>query len=138
MMGLKRNMRTLYYQLYDGHIPVQETDLDGNPVTDPVTGEALLTGDYTVGYSEPVMFRANVSPARSEASIDPFGVNTAYDKVIATCDMSLPLDELSQVYVDRKPEDGKGPDYQVVKVARSLNSILIAIRQLPSGGDVDG
>lgn len=134
MRGLKRNKKTLFYQLYSEHIPVYETDLDGNIIYDPVTGEPLLTGDYMVGYAEPVQFRANVSPARSEAQTEPFGVNTDYDKVICSCDLKIPIDELSQVFVDRKPEDGKGADYRVVKVARSINSVLFAIKQLPDGG----
>ena len=134
MRALKRNQKILYYQLYSEHIPVYETDLDGNIIPDPVTGEPLLTGDYTVGYADPVKFRANVSPARSEAQTEPFGVQTDYDKVICSCDLTLPIDELSQVFVDRKPEDGKGADYKVVKVAGSLNSLLYAIKQLPGGG----
>lgn len=134
MRGLKRNKKTLFYQLYSEHVPVYETDLDGNIIPDPVTGEPLLTGDYTVGYADPVKFRANVSPARSEASVEPFGVQTDYDKVICSCDLTLPINELSQVFVDRKPEDGKGADYKVVKVARSINSVLFAIKQLPDGG----
>lgn len=136
--ALKRNQKTLYYQLYSEHVPVYETDLDGNIIYDPVTGEPLLTGDYTVGYADPVKFRANVSPARSEAQTEPFGVNTDYDKVICSCDLTLPIDELSQVFVDRKPEDGKGADYKVVKVARSINSVLFAIKQLPDGGTENG
>ena len=52
MRGLKRNKQKLWYQLYDNHIPIYETDLDGNIIYDPVTGEPLLTGDFTVGYSE--------------------------------------------------------------------------------------
>ena len=83
-------------------------------------------------------FQANVSPARSEAQTEPFGVNTDYDKVICSCDLTLPIDELSQIFVDRKPEDGKGADYKVVKVARSINSVLFAIKQLPDGGTKNG
>lgn len=138
MRGLKRNQQNLYYQLYSSHIPVYETDLDDNIIYDPVTGEPLLTGDYTVGYADPVKFRANVSPARSEAQTEPFGVNTDYDKVICSCELTLPIDELSQIFVDRKPADGKGADYKVVKVARSINSVLFAIKQLPGGSVQDG
>ena len=61
MRGLKRNKQKMWYQLYSEHIPVYETDLDGNIIYDPVTGEPLLTGDCTVGYADPVEFRANVS-----------------------------------------------------------------------------
>ncbi|PPK77471.1 hypothetical protein BXY41_1169 [Lacrimispora xylanisolvens] len=138
MRGLKRNQKTLYYQLYSEHIPVYEKDLDGNIIPDPVTGEPLLTGDYTVGYADPVEFKANVSPARSEAQTEPFGVYTDYDKVICSCDLTLPIDELSQIFVDRKPADGKGADYKVVKVAGSLNSLLYAIKQLPDGSAKNG
>lgn len=138
MRGLKRNQKSLYYQLYSEHVPVYETDLDGNIIYDPVTGEPLLTGDYTVGYANPVKFRANVSPARSEAQTEPFGVNTDYDKVICSCDLTLPIDELSQIFVDRKPADGKGADYKVVKGAGSLNSLLYAIKQLPDGSAKNG
>lgn len=127
LRALKRNQKNLYYKLYSEHIPVYETDLKGKIITDPATGEPILTGDYTVGYADPVKFRANVSPARSEAQTEPFGVNTDYDKVICSCDLTLPVDELSQIFVDRKPEDGKGADYKVVKVARSINSVLFAV-----------
>ncbi|EIW27735.1 MULTISPECIES: hypothetical protein [Bacillota] len=144
MRGLKRNQKSLYYQLYSEHIPVYETDLDGNIIYDPVTGEPLRTGDYTVGYADPVEFRARVSAARGEASTDPFGVNTEYDKTISDCSMKLPIDELSVLYVDKKPEfDSDGnlmnkPDYKVVKVAGDINSTLYAIKQLPDGGAKNG
>lgn len=143
MRGLRRNQRILHYQLYQDHIPVYETDLDGNIIYDPVTSEPLLTGDYTVGYADPVEFKANVSAARGEANTDPFGVDLAYDKTVATCDMNLPIDELSVLFVDKKPEygvDGKltnKPDYKVVKVAKSLNSVLYAIRKVTEGKQND-
>ena len=80
MRGLKRNQKTLYYQLYQNNVPIYETDLDGNIVTDPITGEPLLTGETKVGYSAPVEFRANVSANRGESSSDPFGIDLLYDK----------------------------------------------------------
>lgn len=138
MRGVKRNKKTLYYQLYQSRVPVYETDLDGNIIYDPVTGKTLETGDYTAGYGEPVEFKANISPARSEASVEPFGVQTDYDKVICSCDLTLPIDELSRIFVDRKPTDIKGADYKVVKVAKSLNSVLYAIKQLPDGEVTNG
>lgn len=124
----------MWYQLYDSHIPVLETDLDGNVITDPVTGKPLETGEYTVGYRMPVEFFGNVSAARGEASADPFGVDTNYDKTIFTCE-DLPLDELSVLFVDKSPGHDKSgktnkPDYRVVKVARSLNSVLYAIKKI--------
>lgn len=139
MQGLKRNQKTLYYQLYAGMVPVYETDLDGNIVIDPVTGEPLLTGDFKVGYADPVEFRASISAARGEAQTDPFGVDTQYDKTVCSCDMDLPIDELSVLFVDKKPEfDDNGnltntADYKVVKVGKSLNSLLYAIKKITEG-----
>lgn len=141
MRGLKRNKIKLWYQLYDSHVPVYEKDLDGNIILDPATGQPLLTGEYTVGYKEPVLFKANVSPARSDASTDPFGVNVEYDKTICSCDLALPIDELSMLFVDKSPQyDDSGnlcnePDYKVIKVAKSLNSLLIAIKKRTEDSD---
>ena len=141
MRGLKRNKVKLWYQLYDSNIPVYEKDLDGNPVLDPVTGNPLLTGECTAGYKKPVLFKANISPARSEASTDPFGVYVKYDKAISSCEMDSPIDELSRLFVDKEPRyDADGTlineaDYKVVKVAKSLNSLLIAIKKRTEGED---
>ena len=141
MRGLKRNKVELWYQLYDTNIPVYETDLDGNSVLDPVTGKPLLTGECTAGYKKPVLFKANISPARSEASTDPFGVDVKYDKAICSCDLKLQIDELTVLFVDKEPLYGADgtlineADYKVVKVAKSLNSLLIAIKKRTEGED---
>lgn len=139
MRGLKRNQKTLYYQLYASNIPVYETDLDGNIVTDPITGEPLLTGETKVGYADPVEFRANVSAARGSSESDLFGIDLVYDKTIVTCDMNLPIDELSVLFVDKKPEFDTGgnlanvADYKIAKIARSLNSVQYAIKKITEG-----
>ena len=55
--------------------------------------------------------------------------------------MDLPIDELSMLFVDKKPQyDEEGnllndPDYKVVKVAKSLNSLLIAIKKKTEDAD---
>lgn len=141
MRVLKRNTQKLWYQLYDSHIPVFETDLEGNIITNPITVNPLESGDYTVGlYRRLLGFRANVSAARGEASTDPFGVDTNYDKTLCTCAI-LPLDELSVLFVDKAPVYDKSgklinkPDYKVVKVAKSLNSVLYAIKKMTENGE---
>lgn len=139
MRGLKRNQKKLWYQLYQNNIPVYETDLEGNIFRDPVIGEPLLTGETKIGYSDPVEFRANVSANRGESSSDPFGIDLSYDKTMVSCDMNLPIDELSVLFVDKKPVfDADGnltntADYKVVKVAKSLNSVLYAIKKITEG-----
>lgn len=139
MRGLKRNQKTLYYQLYSENIPIYETDLEGNIITDPITGEPLLTGETKVGYAEPVKFRANVSAARGSSESDLFGIDLVYDKTIVTCDMKLPINELSVLFVDKNPEFDIGgnltnaADYKIAKIARSLNSVQYAIKKITEG-----
>lgn len=64
-----------------------------------------------------------------------------YDKTISSCEMDLPIDELSRLFVDKEPRyDADGTlineaDYKVVKVAKSLNSLLIAIKKRTEGED---
>ena len=102
-----------------------------------------MTGETKVGYVDPVQFRANVSANRGEAQSDPFGIDLSYDKTMVSCNMDLPIDELSVLFVDKKPvfaDDGNltnTADYKVVKVAKSLNSTLYAIKKITEGMDND-
>lgn len=76
---------------------------------------------------------ANISPASGAAQVEQFGQFVSYDKVIVTDDMSCPISEDTVLFVDKEPEyDGKKPlyDYVVKRVAKSLNSISIAISKV--------
>lgn len=124
MRNLKKNQRKLYYALYDSEIPIY--DENGN--------EELET---RAGYKEPVLFYASLSTGQSDAEESPFGKNVTYDRVISTCDMSLPIDENSLVWVKNLPvynADGTvNPDSADYEVAASpldgLNSLRIAIKK---------
>lgn len=119
MRTLKRNQVTFYYSLYEGKEPI--TDEQG-----------YLTGETKVLYSEPIECKANISPAKGEAYADIFGTNILYDKVI--CIEKSPFDENTVFFVDVPPEknseDEYTPDYCVKKIAKSLNSTLIAISKI--------
>ena len=122
MKGMRRNMRTFYYQLFSTSVPVYDAN-------------GWETGEKSVGYLSPVEFKANISPATGEASVQQFGTFTDYDKVISTCDMTCPIDENTVLFVDNVPayKDGKltnAHDYVVTKVAKSLNVISIAIKKV--------
>lgn len=123
MRSLKRNEQTFYYALYGEE--VEEIDEEGN-----------YTGETTIGYGNPVKVKANISASRGEASNEQFGVSLEYDKIICSCDMELPIEETSILWVDTKPvldaiETTKTKhDYIVKKVARSLNSVQYAIKKV--------
>ena len=124
MRGLKKNQRTMYYALYDSEIPIY--DDDGN-----------LELETMAGFKEPVQFKASLSTSQSDAEESPFGKNVTYDRVISTCDTSLPIDENSLIWVKSKPTynaDGTvNPDSADYEVAAppldGLNSLRIAIKK---------
>lgn len=147
MRGLKRNQKTLYYQLYSEHIPVYETDLDGNMIPDPVTGEPLLTGDYTVGYAEPVAFRINLGKSGGTSEDEPFGISISdYNAKMVTCNKKLPIAEGTLIWYSTKPVqkangtiDTERADFKVISVddTRPNSNVYILQRKI-KGSVVDG
>lgn len=121
MRCMERNKRTFHYALFKEKAPY--TDEDGNE-----------SGEFRTVYEAPVEMRANVSMATGNSNIEQFGNDLKYDKVIVTDDLTCPIDESSVLFVDSPPrEDADGNllfDYVVKKIARSLNSISIAISKV--------
>lgn len=124
MRNLKKNNRPMHYALYDNEIPIY--DENGN--------EELET---RAGYKTPVLFYASLSTGQSDAEESPFGKNVTYDRVISTCDISLPIDENSLIWVKNTPvynADGTvNPDSADYEVAAppldGLNSLRIAVKK---------
>lgn len=121
MRTLNRNKVPFWYALYVGSKML--TDENGN-----------MTGEKKLLYSEPVEMFANVSPATGNSTAEQFGGLDNYDKVIVTDDVNCPIDEQTILFVDCKPErsaDGSFLyDYIVRRVAKSLNSVSIAISRV--------
>lgn len=121
MRTMERNKQSFFYLLYDRKEPV--TDEDGNE-----------TGEETVVYKPAVSFRANVSAATGASQVEQFGSLTGYDKVIVTDDLDCPIDENTVLFLDKEPEcdeDGRPLyDYMVKRVAKSLNSVSIAVTKV--------
>lgn len=116
MRALERNKQIIYYALYEGKEPV--LDEYGNE-----------TGEYEILYSSPTVLRINVSAARGESSTRPFGDTENYDKVLMTDDLSVPITETSILWIDSL-DTQKPHDYIVKKVAKSLNSVSIAVSKV--------
>ena len=121
MILLNRNLVTLHYCLYSEKVPVLDE-------------EGYETGEYDVGYGEPVAMRANVSAATGQSQVEQFGNLENYDKVVVTDDMTCPIDENTVLFIDKEPAfDSLGKpqyDYTVKRVAKSLNSISIAVSKV--------
>ena len=123
MKTLLRNQRTFWYA----------NIIDKTPIVDSETG--YETGETYIGYSEPVACRANISAARGTADLDAFGINANYSKTIVTEDITLPIDKSTILWIDKEPDEyGEAGDikhdYVVVAVAKSINSITIAIKEV--------
>jgi hypothetical protein len=121
MRILQRSLQTFYYRLYNNTTEIQYDEY-GNEI------------GYKVGYSDPVEFQANISHATGTSSVEQFGDLENYDKVIITSDMTCPIDETTVLYIDTVPTLNGGEyspyDYIVRRVARSINSISIAVRKV--------
>ena len=113
-----RNKTTFYYALY-----AEQTEI--------VDEYGNATGEYSVTYGTPTMVVGNVSAAQGEMQTRQFGDSESYDKVIVLDDVNTPIDEYSILWVDTLPLSAETPhDYVVKKVARSLNSVSIAISKV--------
>lgn len=121
MKIMERNKQEFYYCLYVSSDPI--VDAEGNE-----------TGEYKVGYETAVSMKANISAATGYAQVEQFGNFITYDKVIVTDDLTCPIDEHTVLFIDKEPEyDTEGNpvfDYTVRRVAKSLNSIAIAVSKV--------
>ncbi len=116
MKCMERNKRKVYYALYESEQPILDD-------------EGYDTGEFTTGYSKPVELRINVSPASGESATRLFGDVLDYDRTLVTSDMSLPITETSILWID-ETDINKPHDYVVKRIARGLDSILIAVKKV--------
>ena len=123
MRTLARNKIRIYYANFRTKNPIK--DEYGN-----------LTGEYDIVYGNPVEIKANVSAARGESTTRQFGEDEGYDRVIVMDDPKVPIDVSTVLWIDALPEikaDGSTDtpyDYIVKQVAKSLNSVSIAVSKV--------
>ena len=117
MRCLEINKRRLWYALYLGRTANTENGFE--------------TGEYSNSYSDPVAFRANVSPAAGRVGIDVFGESLDYERVIVCDYVDLPVKEDSILFIEHEPEQNSSGnwnyDYIVKRISRSINSVAIAV-----------
>ena len=114
MQALGINKQLLYYAQFSGY-----TD---------ITSDGFKTGEKTKVYHTAESMWANVSPRSGTADFEPFGANLDYDRVMVTADMTCPISETSVLWLGAEPSAPH--NYIVRKVAKSLNSITYAIKEV--------
>lgn len=131
MRAMLRNKSRFYYAKFVGKEAVK--DEYGND-----------TGEYNVIHDNPAEYFANISSAKGETTTRQFGESESYDKVIVMDNTAPPIDEYMILWVDKElkidetgalvtDKDGNvltPHDYIVKKVAKSLNSVSIAITKV--------
>lgn len=89
-------------------------------------------GNYTPelapSYSEPILKHMNVSTPTGEEIVQAFGNMTDYSRVICTTEIDWVVKEGDILWLDHKVTESN--DYIVKKVAKSLNSFLVAIKEV--------
>lgn len=108
------NQREFSYKNYLGKTPVisQET--------------GLPNGEYTQVWGKLNATRGNISAPTGRMLQDTFGWNIDFDLVIVPSDNLMTIAEGSAVYID-------GTEYQVVRVGRTLNETVIAVKNAKQG-----
>lgn len=113
MRDLKRNQMKVYYKnLIAAH---DDEDEWGN-----------LTATQTLEYGELKSVEISVSGNKGDVENQPFGVELDYDRTLSTANTECDIDEFSVLWVERDPE--LTYNYKVVKVSRTLNQALYAIK----------
>lgn len=125
MKALERNKQSFWYANLNANVPpAPKYDEYGNE-----------SGDMGLTYDLPTEVHANVSASRGTADLDAFGIGTNYSKTIAIDNLTLPIDEHTILWIECVP-DANGEagavkhDYAVVAVAKSLNSMMIAVKEV--------
>ena len=118
MRLLDRNLQNVIYSCYEGM--TEETDSDGN-----YTGERVKT------YTDPKTIRMNVSPAKGNAQASQFGTDISYTRTAMTADLNCPIDENSKLWIGIPSTEPY--NYKVTAVARSLNWIVYALKEVDVG-----
>lgn len=136
MRTLNKNKQTIYYALNLGRETVSTEDkiiVDGEEVY-------IDEGDYTMTYSVPEAFSANISFSGGDSTDVEFGLDlSAYDAIIVTDLKAYPITETSLIWFETEPptsqSDGATADYSVVAVRNTLNQTKIILKRRVKDGN---
>ena len=124
MRVVNRNRRPIAYAFYEG--TTELTDENGN-----------FTGEFQVNYSDPVRALMNVSGGRGQANVRLLGIGSEFDRTIVTDDLETPFSTDTVFWIETDP-DNDPFDYRVVRVARTINQVVLGLTEVDtkdSNGD---
>lgn len=115
MRMLEKNKRPCHYAFPIGEAPI--LDEDGNQ-----------TLETAVTFSDPVEMRVNYSSAAGQEVVEIFGATTEYSRVLAF-PADCPLKERYILWIGVDPA-GAAANYEVRRVADSINNVLVAVQEI--------
>lgn len=147
MRVAQRNKRQLWFCLYCGEEEIVDSNGD-------------FTGETRRIYAAPQRILANVSPAKGSVSIEVFGNDDSYDRVVALAwddfatlfspqnyngvwaenDQFIAINGINDStvwFIDKAPtgNSADGYDYITSRIAKSINGLMVAVRKVNSGAD---
>lgn len=120
MRDLARNKQQIYYKNFLEKTDITEKDEYGN---------VLVTGSYEIAYSDLKSFKISISANKGDTTQQMFGNQLDYDRVMITSDMGFDISETSILWIDNA-NTAKGHNFEVKAIAKSLNVMQIAIKQV--------
>lgn len=153
MRTLRKNQQSMYYSLQIGEVPIYNRDengeiiyehyedSDGNIIYyEDENGNRIPseTGEYEIGYSDPISFFASIAMSGGEAEAQEYGLSVSdYNATLLCQKGAYPIVEGSLIwtksgvgYKDTNNDivDGNTADYSVIKVSESLNFVKYVLK----------
>lgn len=116
MRGLKRNLKNVYYALYNSETALK--DEYGNE-----------TSEIDIENTTPTMIEVSISAGTGTVDVEIFGKAINYEKILIVFDENCPIDEYSVLWIDQT-DTKKAYDYIVNGIAKSLNHTIIAVSKV--------
>lgn len=116
MRSLEKNKRTVYYANLVSQNLIEN-------------GDGFDTGEKSNIYSKPKPIKINVSASKGNIHHQPFGASDDYDRVLSSCELTLPFNENTVFWIDNQ-DITKAHDYCVSAIADSQNSVLYAVKKV--------
>lgn len=95
-----------------------------------VDSQGRKTGQKEVVYSGPITVYGTVSTPTGSITLEMFGTNEVYDKIVVLDQTDINISETSILWIDVQYADGVPYDYKVKKVIRNHNFLTIGVRKV--------
>lgn len=117
MRGLMRNRRAIFYKNFVR--TDYEEDKDGKK-----------TGKKVAVYTDVKVMYGTISAPTGTTSLQMFGVDEDYNKVITLDKPDMDVTENSVMWIDKPYNEGEAHDYVVKRVTRNINYMFIGLRKV--------